>query len=142
MKKVLLFVACALMVTLATSSCQTGYSKSSYVSALEKFVNDVEKNGMSFSDKDWAKADERMEAFKEKQEKYLNDFSKDEKRKVSRMMRRYKFLKIKYTVKGYLEDGKSIMEEGEELMEDGGSIIGEVYEDVREFGKVVDTYLN
>lgn len=142
MKKVLLYVACALMVAFAASSCQTGYSKSSYVSALEKFVNNVEKKGKSFSDNDWAKADERIEAFKEKREKYVNDFSKDEKRKVSRMMRRYKFLKIKYTVKGFLEDGESIMEEGEEILEDGSSIIGEVYEDVKELGQIVNTYSN
>jgi len=116
MKKVLFLAACAMIVAIVASSCQTGYSKASYISKLEKFVTDVDENWKTYTDEDWAKADARMAAFEEKYEKYADDFTKEEESKVSKLMSKYSIIRLKGKVKtgwenltGYYEVGEGAM---------------------------------
>lgn len=117
MKKALFLVACVMAVAIFASSCQTGYSKASYISKLEEFVTDVDENWKTYTEDDWAKADARMAAFEEKYEKYADDFTKEEESKVSKLMTRYGVVRLKGKVKtgwenltGYYEVGKGLVE--------------------------------
>lgn len=116
MKKFALIV-CWMLAATALNSCQTGYSKSSYINSLEKFVNKTEDNWRSYDDGDWNKADERMELFKEKYDKYIEKFSTEEKKKVSKLMIKYKFIRLKGGAKGLWEDLTGMYEEGKGMVE-------------------------
>lgn len=133
MKKALLFVAFAMVVAMVASSCQTGYSKSSYISALEKFVTGVEENWKSYTEEDWKKADERMQAFEEKYEKYKDDFTRDEERQVSKLMRKYEWVHLKGMGKGFLESLSDLYEEGKGVAEEAYEGYSELKETVTGF---------
>lgn len=118
MKKALLYSVCALALFITTSSCQTGYSKSSYVSKLEKFVNKVEVNCNDYNERDWNKADERMTAFKQKYEKYEEKFTSTERRTVKRAMWKYRRIRIKAGLKDVWGDVTGAYDEGKGFLED------------------------
>ncbi len=53
MKKVLVTIAVVFVALVLANSCGTGFSKSTYISALERFVNKVEQNCGEYSSEDW-----------------------------------------------------------------------------------------
>ena len=118
MKRVLLYLACALALVFAASSCQTGYSKSSYVTKLEKFVNKVDMHWKDYNVRDWNKADERMTAFKQKYKKYEEKFTSAERRTVKKTMRRYRLIRIKAGLNDVWGDVTGAYDEGKGLLED------------------------
>lgn len=118
MKKVLLNVLCAFTIILAANSCTTGYSKSSYVSKFEKFVNKVETHCNDYTERDWNKADERFDAFLEKREKYEEKFTSTERKIVRRAIWKYRRIRIKAGLKDVWGDVTEAYDEGKGFLED------------------------
>lgn len=118
------------MATFVLCSCATGYSKTSYISSLEKFVDKVENDWKSYDEDDWTNADEKMEVFEEKYDKYSEDLTDEEKKDVVLLIARYKLVRAKATgntwlkdIKGWFNDNKDVFDEAlEDLKEIGGSI--------------------
>jgi Tfp pilus assembly protein PilP len=142
MKKIVLLLSSALVVAVLASSCQTGYSKSSYIAALEKFVSKVEGGWKSFTEDNWKKADEKMEAFEKKYEKYKKDFTKDEERKVSKLMRKYDWAHLKGVGKSFLENFSDVYEEGKNVFEEAYEGVGDFKETVSGFADSLRSVFN
>ncbi len=102
----------ASMVTLMSNSCKTGFSKETYVAALERFVTSVEQDYQSFDETDWQYADERMIAFNEDYDKYADKFTSEERIKVSKLMSKYNTIRAKARVSGVFQDISDIIDIG------------------------------
>lgn len=122
-KRIVLLIACCVTVLLAMNSCQTGYSKSSCIASFEKFVEKVEANYSDYDEKDWERMDKRMAAFEEKFDKYADKFTSEEKRKVSKLTLKYKYVRGKAKVKNLFSDLST-------MVEGGISAVGDIYEDM------------
>lgn len=130
MKRTLFYLSITIVAAIVLSSCATGYSKSSYISSLEKFVGKVENNWKSYDEDDWTNADKKMKAFEEKYDKYSDDFTDNEIKDIVLLMARYKLTRAKATgkswlkdIKGWFNDNKDFFDEAlEDLKELGGSI--------------------
>lgn len=112
MKKVLAILMLAMAVTISTNSCKTGFSKGTYISSLERFVTSVEENYQGFDETDWQHAEERMVAFSDDYSKYADQFSSDERREVSKLMSKYKVIRGKAKVSGFLKGIEDIIDDG------------------------------
>ena len=112
MKRLLTIMMFAILVTISANSCKTGFSKGSYISSLEKFVNSVEQNYQDYDETDWQRADERMTAFNEKYDKYSDKFTADERRKVSKLMTKYEMIRGKAKVTGFFKGIGDIIDQG------------------------------
>lgn len=112
MKKVLAFMMFAVVVTISANSCKTGFSKGTYISALEKFVNSVEQNYPDYDETDWQRADERMTAFNEDYDKYADSFTSEDKQKVAKLMSKYEVIRGKAKVSGFFQGIDDIIDQG------------------------------
>ena len=112
MKKVLAIMMLAFVVTISANSCKTGFSKGTYISSLESFVDSVEQDYQHYDEADWQSADERMTAFKEDYEKYTNDFTSEERRNVSKLMSKYDTIQKKAGVTGFFKGIGDIIDQG------------------------------
>lgn len=112
MKKVLAILMLAMVVTISANSCKTGFSKGTYISALESFVTSVEQDYQDYDETDWQRADERMTAFNENYEKYADKFTSDERRKVSKLMTKYEVVRGKAKVSGFFNGINDIIDQG------------------------------
>lgn len=136
MKRIVSFVS-AFMLLIVVSSCSTGYSKSSYISSLENFINKVEKGWMSYDTDDWTKADERMDAYLEKYDEYVDEFSKEEKQKVIKLIAKYQWIYVKRTGKDIKDRVSTWIDENQELIMTIKSIIEFLQNNV---GATIDDY--
>jgi len=112
MKRALTFIMFAIVVVVSANSCKTGFSKRTYVSALESFVTSVEQGYEKYDETDWQRADERMTAFNEKYDKYADKFTAEERRKVSKLMTKYEVIRGKAKVSGFFKGIGNIIDEG------------------------------
>lgn len=112
MKIVLAILMLAMAVTISTNSCKTGFSKGTYISSLERFVTSVEENYQGFDETDWQHAEERMVAFSDDYSKYADQFSSDERRKVSELMSKYEVIRGKAKVSGFIKGIGDIIDQG------------------------------
>ncbi len=117
MKKVLAIMMLAIAVVISTNSCETGFSKGTYISALERFVNSVEQDYQGFDETDWQRADQRMTAFSDKYGSYADQFTTDDKRKVSKLMTKYQVIRGKAKVSGVVKDIGNIIDQGAGVLE-------------------------
>jgi len=131
----LLLLLCALVISIAASSCATGYSKKTYISSLEKFVSQVEEKCNKYDDDDWAKVDERMEAFEEKYEKYSDDFTTEELKELAKIKGRYALVRAKSA-------GKSLMEGIKNLFEDNKAVIEGYMESLEDLDSSIEEYVD
>ena len=124
MKRTLFYLSFTIVAAIVLSSCATGYSKSSYISSLEKFVGKVENNWKSYDEDDWTRSNKTMDAFKEKYSKYSEEFTEKDELKVAKLMAKYQWLCVKYTGKSWLDDlSKKLSDENEELINDINDIV-------------------
>lgn len=112
MKKALAIMMFAIVVIVSANSCKTGFSKGTYISALENFVTSVEQDYEKYDETDWQRADERMTAFNEKYDKYSDKFTAEERRKVSKLMTKYEVIRGKAKVSGFFKGIGDIIDEG------------------------------
>lgn len=93
MKKFLLMM----LVMFTLSACQ---SKDSYVKDFADFVDEVEMSASNFSEKDWEKADKKIEHYAtDLYKKYEEELSADEKGEIIKLQGTYAGLKLKYGMK-------------------------------------------
>ena len=102
----------AIAVTITANSCKTGFSKGTYISSLESFVNAVERDYQGFDETDWQRADQKMTAFSDKYGSYVDQFTTDEKRKVSKLMTKYQAIRVKAKVSGVVKGIGDIIDQG------------------------------
>lgn len=131
----LLLLLCAIVISIAASSCTTGYSKKTYISSLEKFVARVEADGKKYDSEDWEKADERMVAFEEKYDKYADDFSDKEVKDIVILMAKYKVAHAKATGNRWLNGIKG-------WFNDNQGVLDETLKDLKEIGSSIDQYVD
>lgn len=122
-KSIVVLIVYCVAVLLTMNSCQTGYSKSSYITSFEKFVEKVEANYSDYDEKDWERVDKRMAAFEKKFDKYAEKFTTEEKKKVSKLILKYKYVRGKAKVKSLFSDLSTVVE-------GGISAVGDIYEDM------------
>ena len=101
-----------MLVVISANSCKTGFSKNTYISTLERFVNSVEQDYQGFSETDWQRADERMTAFAEDYEKYAEEFTSEDRRKVAKLMTKYEVVRSEAKVSGFFHGLGDIIDEG------------------------------
>ena len=122
MKKMLTLLAFAAILLLTLNSCTTGYSKDSYIRSLERFVTSVENHCDNFDEQDWDRADRRMAAFREQYSRYEKKFSRNDVKRVAKLMTRYAFLRGKSAVTDFWDELKTSIEWGmgaaQELFQD------------------------
>ena len=102
----------AFVALLLANSCKTGFSKGTYISTLERFVTSVEKNYHDYDETDWQRADERMTAFSEDYGKYVDKFTPDERREVSKLMTKYEVVRGKAKVSGFFKGIGDVIDQG------------------------------
>ena len=112
MKKVITLLVFAIMVAITTNSCRTGFSKDTYISSLESFVNSVEQDYEQYDETDWQRADERIAEFKEDYDKYADKFTSEETRLVSKLMTKYEVIQGKAKVSGFFQGVGDIIDQG------------------------------
>lgn len=142
MKRIALLMLSAMVVTIVLSSCETGFSKKTYISSLEKFVTKVEENWKEYDEKEWEKADARMEAFEEKYDKYADDFTKDEAKKVLKLMTKYSTIRLKARVKSGWEELTGAYETGKGVVEGVMEGVKDIEETLGSYADSLDAMFN
>ena len=93
MKKLVLMA----LVIFTLSACQ---SKDSYVKDFGKFVDEVELSAANYDEKDWEKADKKLERFStDLYKKYEEELSSDEKGEIIKLQATYAGVRLKHGLK-------------------------------------------
>lgn len=95
MRKVFLIMAILMAVTLIVSSC-----KETLPRRFESFVSSVEKRSDSFSEEDWAKANEKFKKLFNEYKENKSTYSSTEKKAINAAIVRYAKIVVKYKVSG------------------------------------------
>lgn len=103
------------LTTLSIGACQ---SKSSRIDDLKDFVEEIQKDGKDYSQKQWEKANEKFSQLLDKINSY-EDLSEDELKEVAK-------LQGQYAATVFKNSGKAIMEQ----MEKAGAALGGFLEGV------------
>ena len=133
MKKAVLAILFTTALCMVVCSCVTGFSKSTYISSLDKYVSQLEENWKSFDEDDWTKVDERMKAFDLKYEKYSEDFTKEELKELAKIMGRYAYVRAKSTGKSWLKSVKDMFEDNKDLFDD-------MFDGLKNIGNTISGY--
>ncbi len=108
MRKILLIT----LVVAFLSSCQT---KESYISSLNEFIEDVKNDCANYTDKDWERADKKLEKLtKETYKEFAEELSFEEKKEVAKCQTAYAAMKAKAGIKNM---SKNIEEAAKKLDE-------------------------
>ena len=123
-KNILTKVLFVIMVV-AMCSCETGYSKKSYISQYRKLVEKAEKEYASCNDEEWENILKKNKALDYKYDDYKSQFDVSEKKEMKNL--RWRFTMVEYKRK---------------ILVLGSDSINGIIEESADFPKKMDRWLD
>ena len=104
MKKVILLSLMTLVCALVFTSCD---KKKHAIDNLSDFVEKVEKNSPDYTKQDWEKVEKEYDELNAEIEKYENEYSSDEIKRIGKLKGKFLGIKTKDSIKGIINDVKN-----------------------------------
>lgn len=102
---------------IATSVLLMSSCVSSLPDRFDSFINSIEKESVSYSEKDWAKANEKFEKLFNEYKENRSSFSYEEKKRINTSIARYAKIVAKSNINVIIDSAREVYEQLPILMD-------------------------